>query len=302
MTRKIISASYTDYLFLFGDFRTSFSDLSAKSANENGMLYILMEGNFPAGYICVEKDENLCTVLYGYTVPDKRNSGIFSQLLRFVTEKADRDVKLSIAENRDCFPIAKHTAEKLGFMLNSSCILFNGKTEDFSNWEKYMAETGDKFCGILLRQDYRCVSFADADIRLLDSLYNSGISDFQNRLDIKPYLKQESKCADMEMSFIAVKNGTVVAYTLVRRPDKKSAVFEHISVHEKYIGSGCILLPFASSMKMFKEFGCRRAAYAMYEENSHANAFRKKLLKKVTSSQKRSYNYIYRIKENLHHE
>ncbi len=295
--RKIIKASYMDYLFLFGDFRTVFSDLSAKSANENGMLYILLDNNLPAGYICAEKNENLCTVLYGYIVPDKRNSGIFSQLLRFVTEKVDCDVKLSIAENRDSFPIAKHTAEKLGFKLDSSCILFSGKIEDLSNWEKYMAETGDKFCGILLRQDYRCVSFADADIGLLKSLYNSGISDFQNHLDIRPYLEQKSKCTDMEMSFIAVKNDTVAAYTLVRRPDKKSAVFEHISVHEKYIGSGCILLPFAKSIKMFKTYNCRRAVYAMYEENSHANAFRKKLLERVTSSQKRSYNYIFHTKE-----
>lgn len=295
--RKIIKASYMDYLFLFGDFRTAFSDLSAKSANENGMLYILLENNFPAGYICAEKNENLCTVLYGYTVPDKRNSGILSQLLQFVTEKVDCDVKLSIAENKDSFSIAKHTAEKLEFTLDSSCVLFSGKAEDLSNWEKYMAETGNKFCGILLRQDYRCVSFADADIRLLDSLYNSGISDFQNHLDIRPYLEQKSKCTDMEMSFIAVKNDTVVAYTLVRRPDKKSAVFEHISVHEKYIGSGCILLPFAKSMERFKTYNCRRAVYAMYEENSHANAFRKKLLERVTSSQKRSYNYIFHTKE-----
>lgn len=301
MTRKIINASYMDYLFLFGDFRTAFSDLSAKSADENGMLYILMENDLPAGYICAEKDTNLCTVLYAYTVPDKRNSGIFTQMLRFVTEKADLDVKLSIAESRKNFSIVRHTAEKLGFVQDSSCIVFSGGAETFINWENYMAETGEKFCGVLLRQGYRCVSFADADSKLLHNLYNSGVNGFQNRLDIRPYLEQKSRCADMEMSFMAVKDGTIAAYTLVRRPDRKSAVFEHISVHEKYIGSGCILLPFAKSMEMFKRNGCQRAVYAMYEENSHANAFRRKLLEKVTSSQKRSYNFIYK-KEILQHE
>ncbi len=302
MTRKIINSSYTDYLCLFGDFRTAFSDLSAKIAYKFGKLYIMMENDFPIGYICAENDDLFCNVIYAYTIPDKRNCEVFSELLRFIISTSDRDVRLNITENRESFTVVDHVRRKLNFAIESTCIVFSGKSDDFGNWERYMEETGNKFCEILLRQGYKSISFAEADNSLIENLYHSKNSDFQNRLDVRPYINRKSKCLDKDMSFMAVKENTITAYTLVRRPNQKSAVFEHISVHEKYIGSGCILLPFASSMKMFKEFGCWRAAYAMYENNSHANAFRKKLLKKVTSSQKRSYNYIYYVKETLCHE
>lgn len=302
MTRKIINASYTDYLFLFGDFRTAFSDLSAKSAEKCGKQYIMMENDYPVGYICTENDDFFISVIYAYTIPNRRNCRVFSELLQFITSVSNRDVRLNITKNRESFAIVVHVLKKLNFSLESTCIVFSGKSDDFGNWERYMKETGDKFCKILVRQGYKSVSFTEADNSLIENLNRSKNNDFNNHLDIKPYLDRKSKCLDKDMSFMAVKDNIITAYTLVRRPDQTSAVFEHISVHEKYIGSGCILLPFAGSMEMFKEFGCRRAAYVMYENNIHANAFRKKLLKKVTSTQKRSYNYIYHIEENSHYE
>lgn len=50
MERKIISGTYRDDIFLFGDNRTAYSDFSAKkSANEKN-FYIMFENNLPAGY------------------------------------------------------------------------------------------------------------------------------------------------------------------------------------------------------------------------------------------------------------
>ena len=49
MERKIISGTYQDDIFLFGDNRTAYSDFSAKkSANEKN-FYIMFENNLPAG-------------------------------------------------------------------------------------------------------------------------------------------------------------------------------------------------------------------------------------------------------------
>lgn len=281
-----------DYLFLFGDFRTAYSDMAAGCAEKTGQILILLESDLPAGYLLTDREPGQCTVLYGYTVPDRRNRGIFSELLAAVISGSDCSVRLSITENKECFPAVKHVCEKAGLRHASSCIIFGGRSEDFENWEVYMARTGSKFCDILLRQGYRCISLAEADDSVTEALYDSGSSDFHNRLDVRPYLDHGAMRLDRSMSFLAVKDHTIAAYTLVRRPDPASAVFEHISAHEKYIGSGCILLPFARSMEKFRELECRRAVYAMYEDNSHANAFRKKLLGKVTSSQKRSHNFI----------
>ena len=155
-----------------------------------------------------------------------------------------------------------------------------------------MSDMGGKLCSALERQGYSYVSFADADNSLIDKIYHSGENSFGNRLDVKVFFDNPQKNMNRDMSFATVKDGSLAAYTLVSCPDRTSAVFEHISAGEKYIGSGCILLSFAGSMESFKRFGCRRAAYAMYDENGRANAFRRKLLQNVTSTSARSENYI----------
>lgn len=292
---KIMEGSYMDYLFLFGEWRSAYADLSARNAEKNGKIYLYFEDGRALGYLCTENINETCRILYAYTLPEQRNRGIFTELLKTVKMEASQPVRLNISETKDCFETVRHVLEKLQFQEESSCIIFSGKSEDFKNWERYMEKKGRRLCDVLYEQGFSCTSFADADPALLKQLYDSGTNGFQNKLDVRPFLDNTNKCLDSEMSFMAVKNQVIAAYTLTRRPDQRSAVFEHISVHEDYLGSGCILLPFAATMEMFKKFGCRRAVYAMYENNRHANAFRKKLLGRVTSSQKRSYNFIYKV-------
>jgi hypothetical protein len=180
----------------------------------------------------------------------------------------------------------------LGFFEESKCtIRSSGEWEDFLNWERYMDKVGNKFCEILIRQGFECVSFSEASESQLDELYHSDENEYRNTLSTKIFFDNKSKCLDKNMSFLATKDGKLAAYNLVSHPDAKSAVFEHISTSEEYIGTGCIFLPFAKSMEEFKKSGCRRAAYVMYEDNTHANAFRKKLLERLTVSQHVSHNF-----------
>lgn len=297
--KKVINASYLDYLFLFGKSRSRYSDLSVKSAIcSGGNLYIMFEEEQPAGYVCAAEEGSRTEIIYAMTVPEKRNSGIFTALLQYTIKHSAFPVKIGISEENQAFDIILHICRKLGFDVQSSCIIFRGKSEDFYHWEEYMAKTGTRFCSMLLRQGYRCMSFAEADRDCIDKLYHSAGNEFCNRLDIRPFFENQNKLLDKDMSFLSMKGNEIAAYTLVRRPDRISAVFEHISAAQNYIGSGAILLPFSKSMEMFQKFGCKRCAYAMYEQNQSANAFRKKILEKVTSSQKRSYHFIYRKEEN----
>ena len=72
--RKIICGSYRDYLFLFGKYRTTYSDLNAKKSAAQKKLYIMLDENFPAGYICAGLENNICKVSHAYTLPDRRRS------------------------------------------------------------------------------------------------------------------------------------------------------------------------------------------------------------------------------------
>ena len=123
-------------------------------------------------------------------------------------------------------------------------------------------------------------------------MYHSDDNEDTNLLSTKVFFDNANKFLDKDLSFLATKNGKLAAYSFVSRPDSKSAVFEHISTSEEYKGTGCIFLPFAKSMEEFKNSGCNRAAYVMYDDNTHANAFRKKLLERVTASHHKSYNFV----------
>jgi hypothetical protein len=282
-----------DYLFLFGDERTAYSDLSVRTAiASDGNVYMAWEENHPVGYICLSEESEKTNILYAFTVPKMRRKGVFCELLSYAAQRSPRPLKLSIADSHKCYGIVSHTCKKQGFEVQSSCIVYSGKAVDFVRWKQYMEKTGGTMCEILERQGFSCVSFADAGQNLLDQIYCSSGNEFGNHLDIRAFFDNPYKQMNRNMSFAAVRNGKLAAYTLVSSPDASSAVFEHISASEKQIGSGCILLPFSRAMDSFEKYGCHRAAYAMYEDNGHANNFRKKLLDMVTSSRKRSENYI----------
>lgn len=291
--RKIISGTYTDYIFLFGDSRTQFSDHAAKnSAAYGGNIFIMFEDGSPCGYLCAVPEETEIRLMYAYTNEEKRCSGVFSALMGYAAEILPKPIKFNISAEHKFYDTVSDIGRRTGFEYRSSCTVFRGN--DISGWEKYMSETGGKLCDMLRRRGYSCVSFADAPAKLIDEIYNSNENIFGNKLSVKIFFDDPQKNMNMDMSFAAVRDNCLAAYTLVTSPDKISAVFEHISASEKEIGSGCILLPFANSMEKFRQFGFRRAAYAMYNDNEHANAFRMKLLQSVTSSSSRSENYILR--------
>lgn len=292
--QKIIDGNFTDYIFLFAEGRTAYSDLSVKDAlNSGGRLYILLKNNLPAGYLCIANEENIARVLYIYTAPAYRNSGVCKTLLNHVCENADRKIKVCISEELENFFHIKKACLSLGFFEESKCIIHSsGEEKDFSNWVNYMDSVGNKFCEMLIKQGFECVSFYEATANQLEELYYSDENAYKNALSTKIFFDNANKFLDKNLSFLATKDGELAAYSLVSRPDVKSAVFEQISTAEKFIGTGCIFLPFAKSMEAFQKAGCNRAAYVMYENNLHANAFRKKLLDRITVSRRVSYNFV----------
>ena len=292
--QKIINGTYTDYIFLFAKGRTAFSDLSVKGAlKSGGRLYILLKNNLAAGYLCIVNEENIARVLYVYTAPNYRNSGVCKNLLKHACKNSDRKIKVCISEELENFSCIKKACLSLGFFEESKCVIHSsGAGKDFSNWVNYMDNVGNKFCEILIRQGFECFSFNEVSASLIDELYHSDENDYKNPLSTKIFFDNANKCLDKNFSFLATKGGKLAAYSLVSRPDVRSAVFEHISTSEEYRGTGCIFLPFAKSMEEFRKAGCNRAAYVMYEDNTHANAFRKKLLERVTVSRHISHNFV----------
>ena len=122
MERKIISGTYRDYLFLFGDSRTAYSDLSAKKSAAEKNFYIMLEDHLPAGYICANVLENLCNVTYAYTVAEKRRHGVFTALLKYLTQLDDvSQILIVIAENQENFESIIKICKSAGFKRGQRC-------------------------------------------------------------------------------------------------------------------------------------------------------------------------------------
>lgn len=290
--RKITKAAYMDYIFLFGESRSHFSDMSAKSAlATGGGIFILWENDQPIGYICLSKEGDCTRLLYAYTLENMRNSGVFSTLLRYAAEHMQRPINVHITEEHSSFEAVTEACRANGFVKASSYTVFRCKQKDFFHWKEFMEDKGERLCGVLEKQGFSKVSFANMPDELISDIYQSDENEFQNELNVKPFFDDPNRCLNREMSVAVLKDGGLAAYCLVSTPDENSAVFEHISAAKKYIGSGCILLAFAGSMKLFFAAELQRAAYVMYDENESANKFRKRVIQTVTTSEKHSVKY-----------
>ncbi|MCR5757199.1 MAG: GNAT family N-acetyltransferase [Selenomonas sp.] len=298
--RKIIEGNFTDYVFLFGHERTTFADASVRSALLAGKLYILMEDDAPGGFLCLTGTTHDTTkrVQYLAVVPEKQGQGLARCLMAHALANAEGNLRLNIADSAKSYPVIRHLALELGFVEVSSCLVFStGEEKPFSGWYDFMNAKGKRYVELLLTRGYSVCSFQEASPEELAAVYHSADSAYANLLNPKIFFEDENRKMDRQMSYLCMKNGELAAYSLVTRQDEQTAVFEEISAAKQEQGSGCIFLPFAYSMKAFGESGCNRAAYTMYEDNVHANAFRRKLLANITAHEHRSYNFLWKKKQ-----
>ena len=306
MTEQIVKGSFTDYVFLFGDCRTAYSDHMARAACSAGKLYILMRGEKRGGFICLLSDGDCMRIRYVCVAPEMRRSGVCRALISYVV-RAEGRVRISITESMEYADALEHLCKSLLFYKDADVYIYQSSRnlEDFSKWQDYMETKGHFLCDFLIRQGFFTVSFKDAQSWQTDYIRHSCENSFQNSLPVNLFLDEKDRLMDPDLSFLAIKRdvsiiykgkerqGVPAAYSLVSRQDETSVVFEQLSAGETYLQTGCIFLPFARSMEAFWESGYRRAAYAIVEGNNRANAFRRKLLTKITGDVCKASNYIY---------
>ncbi len=301
--RLIRDCSKLDYLFLFGESRTAFSDLCVEQSLEGGgTILLMMDGDLPVGYLCAIKESSCMRIAYLYTVPERRKTGVCTGLLSYLLHEMhekNESVRLGISEQNSAFDAVVHLCNRLGFRQIDTCVVFRcncGKKESDA-WDAFMAKKGNAFRSMLLRKGYTCMPFSKASKEIKNLLYNSKENDFENELDVRSFFDNKNKKLDRSLSFVAVKDGFPVAYTLLSRPDSQSVIVEQISVAKKYISTGIIFLAFLESMAAlqvaFREGWCIRVAHTIYENNIKANAFKTHLLQEFAFEKNRTFNYIY---------
>ena len=297
--RKIIDASYQDYTLLFRDSRTAYSDLCAKKSAAGNNFYIMIEDNFPAGYICANSERDIFHVYHAYTAPERRSRGIFTSLLKYLIELDENSAVMvqSPATDKKYSKTVADVCSRLGFQKHSVCKTFcadwNSLREWKENlWDKFMAAKGNRYLKFFSSQDFKISSFENAPAEYLEQLYYSHENYFGNKFDVRKYFDGYDKnlVAD-DLSLIAVKNNEVAAYFLTIAPNKKSFIAEQTAVAKKYLGSGLMFLLLNEFVQKLYAQSCANLAFAVYEDNFAAIKF----YDKITGQLKTSNEYIYKF-------
>lgn len=291
---EIKQGTYMDYVFLFGDSRTVYTDSMVEEAlhGEETYLLIAYQGGKPAGYLCALGENGKLRVLYAYTQETMRGQGIFHALMVHLIQNTKLPVMINMTQENPYFSTVESVCHTLGFKEQSTFILYHAVAEKLSAWDDFMEEKGNALVKLLERWGFSAVSLAECSKEILEQLYDSKRNGFQNRLEVRPFFDNEYQFLNRELSFVAVKEGELAAYCLVTGRDRSNVVYEQFSVAEKYLGSGVILLPYAKSMEVCKSMRVKKACFAISETNKRSNLFYEKVLDRINTTKSKSINYI----------
>jgi len=290
---EITTLNLFEYYIIFAGHQTALSNRYARQALENGNIFAAKTEGGYAGYICVGDEVENVRINYAFTLPQFRGRGVFTALTRHLQHIQSKPVRTAISSGHSCYEPVRHVLLKLGFIPSERVVVYSCSRKDEEKWHQFMEKKGKRLCEMLEMHGYSAVSFQDMDEGIKKQLVQSDKSEFANIFHPDLYLEDESKLLSWDLSYAAVKEGTLAAYCLVSMGNSKSAMFDQISVSAAELGRGVILLPYVYSMQRFFERGLDNAYYAMYGSNSHASAFRNKILNIFPTTESTLENYVY---------
>ena len=289
----IIRINMLEYYIAFAGYQTALSNRYASQAISHGVLLGAKTDGAYSAFMCVVEEADSARISYGFTVPEYRNQGAFTELVKYVAGSSGKPVRISVPPKNEFYEYIHKAIISLGFEPTEQVTVFSCSSEDKDKWDQFMETKGRRLCDMLEMRGYRVVSFRDMDESLLEELRNSDRSEYANIFHPAAWLDDPSYKLSWDLSCAAERNGKLSGYCLVTEGDKSSAIFDQISVSASEMGQGVILLPYVYSMKQFFEHGLSSAYYAMYGSNRHANAFRKSVLKVFPASTSTLNNFCF---------
>ena len=276
--------SLLQFVMLYEDYIDDYVTGCAKRAYEKGFILSLSADGASSGFLCAQDEGSCIYIEHVFTIPSHRNKGICTSLIKSALAKTDGPARLSVSSKCPDGTIIKHIVSGLGFYSKQMLRISVCTNESSTVWNRFMEEKGNILCDALERQGITTASFDNAGSKVLEQVYYSCFNDYKNVIDPRPFFDIRARNLLYDMSYLAIKDGKVIAYTLVTKADSRSVVFEQISASSSHIGTGAVLLPFASAIGNFYDSGMRYALYAMADDNIRAGKFRNKILSQLEKS------------------
>lgn len=281
--------SIPEYLTRFSDLRTNLSDFYVKTRNCR-IIGAAGEEKNGKGFLLAEQG-SLTEVLF--ITAEGEDPSVKKALLDHLTGTLPSGSKIQwrIIDN----PGNEKIAAEYGFREEETVNIFHTVGADNETAAKTLREYEKLF---VLKESlgYRTISFKKLSEGELSQIRNNPDGEFDSSLHPERLMDDISGGFSPEMSFASVKDGKVIAYTIVRNPLGKSCIFELICVAESERKNGLFILPFYRSLREIIASGAESAIFAVYENNSHMLKLVRKWFSQLIASHTIQHNMVFTIR------
>ena len=257
----IYSADILQYLTGCETLRTPLSDFYVRS-KDCLILCAKREDGSTAGFLLAE-GKNPCEIWF-LTAEDNDSSAkrsLFDALADRQPSGTELHRRLKQGDPDEAF------FTEYGF--KPSCILhlFRSLSTQCDGLSDFIRDN-EPLCAAAEQRGFETLSFDRLTKEQLRQISENTDGTLDGSLRPGKLMKDTAGGFSAEMSFAAVKDGHVAAYSLIRKPDARHCVFEILCAGAPYRRSGIFLLPLMRTLEAVRASGTESVFFAVYDHNS----------------------------------
>ena len=225
---------------------------------------------------------------YLFTYPEQRRRGYARQLIRRLAEQLDGYLRAHIIQTHPYYDAMLTCLQSLGFVVNDASCVYSVEV-DGRFWARMEELNLVRVKEFLLRGGLTCTPLCAAGEELRRQLMDSPRSRFANQLNPAELLRNPAAHVDETLSMLLVKNGELLAYTLILRPSAEVVQIEHIAEAKEEIGGGTIVAPLCATLEaMRKDLQIHKMKLTISDGNQRSYQFVMEILKGLSIEETRN--------------
>lgn len=300
--KTIDELNYLQYLVLFpAEWRCALSDYYMKTADSpSGRAFVLKDDEKPVAYAVLVRENDGWVLDYIFTDKSKRRMGCAEYLIREIVSRTENYLRVHIIRSHPFFDAVSACLNKLGFSVNdTSCVYTVDVGENL--WKRMDEKQLMRMKEFLLRDGSCCIPFCKMNDSIKNQLLNSPTNRFSNTLNPASVLQNNGESIDLSISTVLVKNGELVAYTLITRPTLGSISIEQVSEAQNKIGTGKIVASVCASFEAVRKIPeITRIKMTISDKNTRSYRFAMKMLKGQEINAAKNFSFIINNAKELH--
>lgn len=216
-------------------------------------------------------------------------------IIKEYTKQAGYDcLYVRLVESHHNVTVLKNVLKASGFLPHDKAEIMSCRVsaENQVIWKETQNKYYDKLGAWLTRQGIRTISFAEASDELIQKLLHEKELEFDSRYNIESIYQNAQGLFLKDASFIAYRNDTPVAITMLIKADDNALVFQLISEAKAYQKMGAIILPIVKSMEWSFGSQYEKVSFCIFDYNTPMKKVSDNIFSKMVY--KRTIQYCYR--------